>query len=89
MPHNDSLKATPSEVKKRTIEALLRERVGYERRLVAAEGLEDPDDRERANADAQRRIDEVNAQLRSFGHEGAPPARRSEKRPVSARAERR
>lgn len=90
MADNDALKATPAEVKKRTVEALVRERVGYERRLIAAEGEPDEVRRSDMQRDGQRRLDEVNAQLRSLGEKAAAPAKRSESRPatVSARAER-
>lgn len=85
MASNDALKATPAEIKKRTVEALVRERVGYERRLETAKAEENEDT---ASA-MEDRIDQVNAQLRHFGENAAAPAKRAEKRPVSARAEQR
>lgn len=82
MASNDALRATPAEIKKRTISDLLREREGYEQRLNGAEEGTD------LAAMLERRVDEVNAQLRHHGVDAAPAARRSEKRPVvSARAE--
>ena len=86
MANNDAMKASPSEIKKRTVADLLRERVGYERRMASFEAEENAD----AAGAMQDRIDQVNAQLRHFGHDAAPAAKRSEKRPaVSARAEQR
>lgn len=81
MASNDALKASAAEMKKRQVEALIRERSGYQSRLAGAEeGSEFAEQ-------MQDRIDQVNAQLRHFGENAAAPAKKAERRPVSARAE--
>jgi hypothetical protein len=76
------VKASPEQFRHSRVDALLKERARYEERLKRARAEGNAAVRRDLVADAQRRIDEVNASLRHFGHEAAPPAKRAEKHPV-------